>query len=321
MIHLLLDTAEGYPFIAEKSGLPLTRHVSPQRGSKLRTWLAGCREVIGKSKSGDMLVCVLDIQAVICYLLCCLSFRKRKIFGINILLKYKPTMRNKITASLYRLALSSGNFRASVTSAEYGEWLNKMHGMNFRYDYLPDVYYDSYGAQRKVPRGDYVFCGGRNGRDWNFMLEVARNMPDVRFKFVVPGAVRNALAVNAGDNVEIISDVPTDEFLEIMDGAGVVCCPLDTQAPAGLIVMFQAAGHDKVTVSTDTVVTRAYVNGEHGFLLPNEAVAWCKAIREVLEMPDDAYYAVAGNLKSFLSNECGETQYVSRLDKLISAWK
>ena len=318
MVHLLLDTESGYPFIANKLGIPHVKHVSRAYNSKLRTWYNGSRSVLENSKHGDMIVCVLDIQAVMCYLLCCLTFRSRKILAINLLLKHKPTLRNKVAAGLYKLALRSHNFRATVTSPRYGEWLNEKHGMRHRYYHLPDVYYNGYGVAGNIGRGDYVFCGGRNGRDWRFMLAVAKNMPDIAFKLVVPGTVRHSLEVEAGENVEIISDVPMSRFLEIMDESAMVCCPLDTQAPAGLIVMFQGAGHDKVIVSTDTVVSQAYINEERGYLLPNEVDSWTQAIRDVLCMGDTEYYTMCKKMKSFLEAECNEDRFVSQLRSYIT---
>ena len=40
--------------------------------------------------------------------------------------------------------------------------------------------------------------------------------------------------------------------------------PLDTEAPAGLIALFQAATYGKMVITTDTVTTREYFSGDRG---------------------------------------------------------
>lgn len=320
MIHLLHDTPDGYSFIEKRIGLPVVRHDSPQHKSKMRTWLAGSYEVMRNSKPGDMIVCVLDIQAVMCYIVGLLTFHRRKIFAINLLLKHKPTLKNRITSLLYKLALNSNNFRATVTSPYYGEWLNTVHGMSHHYDILQDVYYSDYDTDGETRRGDYVFCGGVNGRDWQFMFEVAALMPDTSFKIVMPGTLKEKYSDIITENVEVICDIPKEKFLELMDNSALVCCPLDTEAPAGLIVMFQATGHNKVIIATDTASSRVYVDNSRGFLLEKDADRWVAAIREIMAMDDTGYKTVHDNMKSFVKDYCSETRYVSTLERHLRDW-
>ena len=41
-------------------------------------------------------------------------------------------------------------------------------------------------------------------------------------------------------NVQVKYDIPENEFLELLNSSQLVVMPLDTEAPAGLIALFQA---------------------------------------------------------------------------------
>jgi hypothetical protein len=105
--------------------------------------------VLQQSNNGDTIIVWYDFQAVLCFLICKMLFLKRNIVCLNILLKDKPTIKNKLVSLLYKGALLSNNFKASVTSEAYGIWLNKKLGINVEYTLLHDVYHKSYEYKYK----------------------------------------------------------------------------------------------------------------------------------------------------------------------------
>ena len=64
----------------------------------------GARKVLRLSQKGDTLVCWYDFQAVICFLMCKLLEKQMKIVCINLLLKDKASLKNKLVAILYKFA-------------------------------------------------------------------------------------------------------------------------------------------------------------------------------------------------------------------------
>ena len=48
-------------------------------------------------------------------------------------------------------------------------------------------------------------------------------------------------------------------FREMVRVASAVFMPLDTEAPAGLTVYFQAAANNKMIITSDTVTTEGYL--------------------------------------------------------------
>lgn len=113
---------------------------SPIIKNKFLAWLKGCNNALKKSKGNDTIVCWFDLQAVILWWMCKLTFRKRRIGAINLMLKAKPTLRNRATRWLYKKALAANNFHASYTSRYYYEWLKKCLGIDFNAVLIHDLY-------------------------------------------------------------------------------------------------------------------------------------------------------------------------------------
>ena len=289
---------------------------SPKSRNLLISWLKGCLKVLLYSRRNDTIICWYDFQAVLCWWICHLTFMHRKIVCINILLKDKSSLRNKIVSYLYKKSLLSSCFSASVTSVKYGEWLNKKLGIDAKYTLIHDVYHDSYRFEQAVDViPNSVFCGGNNGRDWKFIIEVARKMPNIKFNLVMPHDIYLKYHSIFTKNMNVGYDIPYNEFMKELCSSSIVCLPLDTQAPAGLIVMFQAAANSKLVITTKTVTTAEYITSETGVTLNDDLCSWCKSIDFYLKNPNEAN-SKAYALQNYLRKFCSETSFVNRL-KLI----
>ena len=62
-----------------------------------------------------------------------------------------------------------------------------------------------------------MFCGGRNGRDWEFYFELAASMPDVTFKCVMPQNQYEEYKVLISPNVQVKYDIPENEFFRTFE--------------------------------------------------------------------------------------------------------
>lgn len=186
------------------------RQVYPsQKCNSIKEMLAACKDMIKQSAEGDTIICWYDFMAVLCWWLCKVQFKNRKIIALNILLKDKATAKNKLAKFLYKPMLKSKNVQATVTSKKYGEHLNEMLGIHKRYTLLHDTYHGGYSIEYEgevVPNS--VFCGGRNGRDWEFLIRIAQAMPEVTFNCVMPKDKFEEYKENFGKNMMVKSDIP-----------------------------------------------------------------------------------------------------------------
>ncbi len=321
MIYLLFDNpgdASRASFISRLSKLEMKEVFSPKHGRKIVGWLKGVCSVLKLSHKYDTIVCWFDFQAVLCYWLCRLTLRKRKIVCINLMLKNKQTLKNKVVAWLYKKALRADNFVASVTSVDYGEHLKRRLDIKKRLFLVHDVYHDSYQYGGVSSSPNTVFCGGRNGRDWPFMIEVAKAMPDVEFHFVMPEAAYHEFEQDIPTNIIAKHNIPLDDFMKEMCSCEIVALPLNTEAPAGLIVLFQAAANRKYVITTDGQTTREYLSNGRGSLVPRSVEKWKGVISERLQSRCENELASC-KLLEFLQKECSEQKFVDGVELMIKS--
>lgn len=321
MVYFLFDNPgdkSRLSFISKIAKREKKEVYSPKCSRLIVGWLKGCLFVLKQSHRNDMIVCWYDFQGVLCYWLSRLTFKRRKIVCINLLLKDKETMKNKVVAWLYKKALNSKYFVASVTSVEYGNHLKKRLGVDKDLILLHDVFHEDYKVNGSVKvHPNTVFCGGRNGRDWKFMIEVAKVMPHVLFHLVMPKVTYDEYQHELPSNVVAMYNISMEDFMKEMCSCEIVALPLDTEAPAGLIVLFQAAANMKYIITTDTMTTREYLSDGRGCLLPNDVEVWKKAINEKLGNVKSNIIA-SEKLLNFLESECSERKFVEGVETMIN---
>ena len=118
-------------------------------------------------------------------------------------------------------------------------------------------------------------------------------------------------------NVFLFCDLSVNEFIEIQKGCSITYLPLDTNAPAGLIVLYQAAALEKLVVISDTPVTRAYISEDRGCLVELfDSDSVIGKMRFFLDNPG-IRKEKSVRLKSFLREFCSEEKYVETIENLI----
>lgn len=320
-IYMLFDNPadkQNMTFLSEYETASIQQVYPEHKCNSTKEMLQACKEIIKQSADGDAIICWYDFIAVLCWWLCKIQFKKRKIIALNILLKDKDTAKNKLAKMLYKPMLKSKDIQATVTSRTYGEHLNEMLGIQKEYVLLHDIYHGGYSIDYKgdvIP--NTVFCGGRNGRDWNFLIEIAKAMPEVTFNCVMPRDKWEQHKDSFSGNMVVKSDIPEKEFLEFMCQSQLIVMPLDTEAPAGLIAFYQATANGKMSVTSDTVTTQEYFAEGRGALCGENVDDWKDKIQYYLQHPADAD-ACAAKFKNYLESECSEQKYAKTLWRMLA---
>lgn len=92
MVYFLFDNPgdkSRLSFISKIAKREKKEVYSPKCSRLIVGWLKGCLSVLKQSHRNDMIVCWYDFQGVLCYWLSRLTFKRRKIVCINLLLKDK----------------------------------------------------------------------------------------------------------------------------------------------------------------------------------------------------------------------------------------
>lgn len=320
MVYMLFDNPadkENMIFLNAYETAGIQQVYPTQKCTSTKEMLMVCKNIINQSLDGDMIICWYDFMAVICWWLCKVQFKNRKIIALNILLKDKATAKNKLAKLLYKPVLKSKNVKATVTSQKYGEHLNEILGVQKQYTLLHDIYHDGYSIDCNAVIPNTVFCGGRNGRDWDLLIKIAQAIPEVTFNCVMPKDKFEQYKENFGKNMVVKSDIPEREFLEFMCQSQLVVMPLDTEAPAGLIAFYQATANGKMSITSDTVTTQEYFVNGRGALCKEDVEDWKNKIQYYLQNKEEADIC-AVKLKKFLESECSEKKYAKTLWEMLA---
>lgn len=320
MVHMLFDNPDdrnSMRFLADYKTASFKQVFPAQQCLSSNSMIKFCWTCIKNTADGDVIICWYDFMGVICWWLCKLQNKKCGIVILNILLKDKDTIKNKIARLLYKPVLKSKNVRATVTSKEYGQWLNERLGLSKKYILLHDIYHSGYVVERTEQiEKRTVFCGGRNGRDWAFLNEIAKTLPNVHFNCIMSKEDYEKYMASFAKNVCAKYDLPQEEFLQVLSESKLVIMPLDTEAPAGLIAMFQAAANNKMIIASDTMTTREYLGKNRGCLCGKNVKVWAEKIKYYIENTKEAQQCAA-KFKIFLETECSEKHYAETLVQLV----
>lgn len=149
-----------------------------------------------------------------------------------------------------------------------------------------------------------------------FMLEVAKQMSDVKFLFVMNSLDYHMYKEYITENIKVKCNLPFNQFLQEMANSAIVAMPLTTEAPAGLLVLFQAAGSKRFVITTSTATTRAYITSDRGCALERDVKQWKGAIRYYL-LNEKERNDKALKLHKFLKDVCGRDNFDSGIQEIV----
>ena len=134
--------------------------------------------------------------------------------------------------------------------------------------------------------GGYILSAGRTGRDFETLAHAVEGLG---VKVVVVGDRRLVEGIPFPPNVDVRTDVPYREYLDLLYGCSLVVVPLKRVVKStGQVVFLEAMALGKPVVATATTGTEDYIeHGVTGVLVPPEdREALRKALSEFLERPE-----------------------------------
>lgn len=98
-------------FLGEYETASIQQVYPEHKCNSTKEMLQACKEIIKQSADGDTIICWYDFMAVLCWWLCKVQFKNRKIIALNILLKDKATAKNKLAKMLYNTTCTGSKKR------------------------------------------------------------------------------------------------------------------------------------------------------------------------------------------------------------------
>jgi len=215
-----------------------------------------------------------------------LGVRKPKL--VILAFAYKGIAMNFL--GLGRLAMRGIDHIAVPTMSEIG-YYNKLLGFPLdKITFSPLGWYDMI-SRLDISEGetsDYIFAGGRSGRDYRTLFEA---MSGLDGKLIVNARKFNVEGLSCPPNVKIHDFMPVHDYYALMARSQFVVLPLqDTPYAVGLGHIVQALSAGKALVATRTASTVDYVeDGQTGILVaPYDTHEMRSTITYLLTHPEEA---------------------------------
>jgi glycosyltransferase involved in cell wall biosynthesis len=275
--------------------------------------------VIIRSKKGDVIVCWLDVTAMYMLFFSVIFCSSRKIISINIMFNPGVDVISFIKKVLFAWMLNHKNVYPTVTSKELvNTYSNTFKLCNKHFFLLHDCYGNDIDFKNiETKNENYVFCGGSNGRDWLTILKVAEQLPEISFVVVVPN--KKILGEHCPVNIIIHENISRNDFKILMANSSLIALPLNTQAPAGLIVMLCAGLLSKAVVTTDNITMREYITtGLNGILVGmNQSSDFAKQVKE-LYFDRDKQFEYGRNLSIRIEEIASPRTYITEIINIVN---
>ena len=240
--------------------------------SKKEMLTLGYRAVM-QSKKTDLIFCWNGETALYTWFISKLLFRPRNILGQNLIInperfKSKAT---RLRRELYKMALNGHNFHVTVNSPQMVDFYDKIFQcgrdrFNVVYDSMTLIPEEKKYQTLDDKKEFYIFGGGKEERDIECFLRIAKKMPHVKFKGVYLKEQMPA-HVEQLPNLEIYNNIPKEQFYDILGNASICLMPLKAETPCGLSVVQKAMLMGVNIVGTNTPSMRSLVPDDtYGFL-------------------------------------------------------
>lgn len=189
--------------------------------------------------------------------------------------------------------------------------LSKWNGV-----YLPDVYNenDEWLKPKYQTKNRYVFGGGINNRDWNTVLSVAKETPDIHY-IIVTG--KNDIKSNIKlDNVKIYEDILSKEYYNLMKQSFITICPLKENRASGFINLIKSIQYGIPCISSNLDFIKIYYSKEMQNTLlykSNDKEDLKEKIIKLYSISKEQYDQIANKCQKYLKNNINPQKNIERL--------
>jgi colanic acid/amylovoran biosynthesis glycosyltransferase len=162
--------------------------------------------------------------------------------------------------------------------------------------------------RRPYPGTRSVLAVGRlvEKKGFAYLVEAARELPDVSVRIVGDGPLRTELGRDAPANVELVGPLPPHEVRSLLEETDLLALPCvvaaDGDRDSMPVVVKEALAMEIPVVGSDEVGLPEMVREEWGRLVPpRDAGALAEAIRELLALPVEERAAMGRRGREFVA--------------------
>lgn len=251
---------------------------------------------------------------------------KKKILILNLLCHSTNKVKffEKIRNYIYRKALNTENVWATCNAREDVKMYEKMFSIKKKGHivYLPDgIEMDNKNrliVEKSFDTQIDVFSCGASARDWDTLLKVAEQMPQITFHIVARKS--DLKGKNIGRNVQVECEISHELYINRLLQSKIVVLPLNSDVTAGLLVFFDAIKYNKLPIITLTNSTKQFIpsNCVEALTVPMKNVdVLVDKIHMLINAEEHTYNYYLTQLKNHVYLNFSLESYSKRLMKII----
>lgn len=286
--------------------------------------LKQCLQAYKRSSEKDIVICWSQLQGLVFNLITRIFGGKRNIVSMTWLTPNSSLGGFKrIFFHLQRLAMSNPKCQIIVNSPDSEkQWLDYLEldpVGNVRC--IPDVYnndtdfYDSEFADAK-----YCFTGGMNNRDWEFLIQIAEELKDIKFMCVALKEDFEKQVSQKPTNVEVYYNLKTEDYYSLMRNAHLILLPMKTDKVAGLINIIKSAQFGKPCLCSKTASASQYYDARSELLIEKDKELWCDRIVYLYDL-EEKYLETTKQFQDYIKEKFSPDMAIKELSEILKVFE
>lgn len=275
---------------------------------------------LNKSQNEDVIICWSSLTGMIFNMISYFCGNHHRIIAMNWL---SPAEKKSWRYFLEKAVFENRNAIITVNtkgiSQQWCEYFGTGGDCANKFIFLPDVYSSSnFIVPMKKGHGKYCFSGGMNNRDWRKIINLAYELPKIKFICVALEKDWKSKIEKMPDNIEVYFNIESEKYYKIMKEAHIILLPLLEDRPSGLINILKSAEYGILCCTSDTTATRQYY-GEYNkdLLISGSLNCWKEELEKIWNMDNKEYIEKVEQFQLYIKKKFSPESAVKRLLEFI----
>ncbi len=285
----------------------------------LINYLCNSVRILLKTNRDDVIICESHGTSLILNMICIIMGLPRKIVGFNWI-----EMPKKRYDYLAESALKNKNYIALINDKQLRHKLiDKYKLKDCHCFFIPDTYDIKDLFKKPIYKKDkYIFSGGINNRDWQTLIECAKQTPYIKYKIV---ATKDFFCEkNMPANVEVLFDINQESYYKLISEAYITVITLNENKSSGLINIIKSHQYGVPSICTEINAIQIYYPDEirdKCLCTPKDVDDLVSKVLYMYRLDEKNYIDLSEKIQKYLHKEFSPAKQIKKIVDLLDKYK